>query len=105
MHRDPELFEPPLEFLPERWLAESKNRVSDAGRAAMTPFGAGSRTCLGMHIAYMDLRPAAAEFFRRCPGSQRAPSTTEESMELENFFLIAPRAHRCEIMLGAEGLR
>jgi hypothetical protein len=28
-----------------------------------------------------------------------APSPTPESMEFENFFLIAPKAHRCDIML------
>ncbi|KAF2214106.1 hypothetical protein CERZMDRAFT_111040 [Cercospora zeae-maydis SCOH1-5] len=102
MHRNPEIFDKPLEFVPQRWLAESKDRVSDAGRAAMLPFGAGSRTCLGIHIAYMDLRLAAAEFFRECAGSRLAPSTTEKSMELENFFLIAPKAHRCEILVRAE---
>lgn len=101
MHRDPSLFPNPLAFRPERWLAGSQERISDAAKAMFTPFGAGSRTCLGLHIAYMDLRLAAVEFFRRCPGSRIAPSTTNENMEFENFFLIAPKAHRCEIVVGS----
>ncbi|USW51896.1 Putative cytochrome P450 [Septoria linicola] len=101
IHRDPSLFPDPLAFRPERRLANSIERVSDAAKAMFTPFGAGSRTCLGLHIAYMDLRLAAVEFFRRCPGSRVAPSTSNASMEFENFFLIAPKAHCCEIVVGS----
>jgi hypothetical protein len=48
----------------------------------------------------MELRYAVAFFFRDCRGIRLALSTTPESMEFENFFLIAPKAHRCEIAFG-----
>lgn len=47
----------------------------------------------------LELRYAVAFFFRECRGIKLAPRTTPESMEFENFFLIAPKAHRCEITL------
>lgn len=100
MHRDPGLFPDPLEFKPSRWLSDSKDKISETARAFFIPFGAGSRACLGIHIAYMELRLGAAEFFRQCARSRLAPSTTPESMALENFFLIAPKAHRCDIVVS-----
>jgi len=48
----------------------------------------------------MELRLASAEFFRKCTGARLAPSVTPESMELENFFLIAPSGHKCEITMS-----
>ena len=103
LHRDPNLFPEPYEFKPSRWQAstESGNRfkLSEAAKSVYTPFGAGSRACLGIHLAYMELRLSVAEFFRRCPGARLAPSITPESMRLENFFLIAPAAHKCEITM------
>lgn len=38
-------------------------------------------------------------FFLKCPTARLAPSTTEDSMKFENYFLVAPISHRCEIML------
>lgn len=48
----------------------------------------------------MELRLAAAEFFRECAGARLADSVTAQSMELENFFLVAPAGHKCEVVIG-----
>ena len=47
VHRDPRWFPEPLNFSPERWLAE------DAGRPkfAYFPFGGGARMCIGERFA------------------------------------------------------
>lgn len=55
-----------------------------------------------MHLAYMEMRLATAEFFRICKGARLAESVTPQSMEMENHFLMAPRGHRCEIVLPRE---
>lgn len=84
---------------------------SDAGRAKelqryLHPFGAGSRSCLGIHLAYMELRLAVAEFFLAFPAAGIPPACIPNSdddmgaMEMENFFLVAPKGHSCEINLS-----
>ncbi|KAI8214757.1 Cytochrome P450 monooxygenase cypX [Colletotrichum sp. SAR 10_77] len=49
MHRKEDLFPNALEFNAERWFAES-NMSSDA-KAVVSPFGSGSRICIGIHVA------------------------------------------------------
>ena len=84
-------------FRPSRWL---NNEVSVEAKKAFHPLGAGSRICLGIHLAHMELRLASAEFFRQCKGARLAAETTEASMEMENFFLITPRSHKCDVILS-----
>lgn len=81
-------------FRPERYLDGKMD-----GKAVFAPFGSGSRTCLGIHLAYMELRLAAATFFRECAGVKLADVTTPESMEIVQYFLIAPKAQRCLVAL------
>lgn len=97
LHRDPQLFPDPDKFDHTRWLPP--NELSPLAKAVFSPFGAGSRVCIGMHLARMELRLAAAAFFRECKGARLAASTTDESMKPVNYFLIAPKAHKCEIVL------
>ena len=86
-----------------RWLpieGSERQRLPEPelAKSIFSPFGAGARSCLGIHLARMELRLGAAEFFLRCPNAKLAPGTTPESMEMENHFLIAPKSHRCEII-------
>jgi cytochrome P450 len=67
----------------------------EGNRPLFNAFGAGSRTCLGMHLARMEMRYAVAHFFRNCAGARLASSTTSESMEMPNFFLISPKSGKC----------
>lgn len=104
LHRDSDLFPDPEKFIPSRWLqssrVETKYRLTSAAKAAFNPFGMGSRTCLGVRLAYMELRLAAAEFFRRIsPVARLVPSASAKCMEMENYFLIAPAGHKWEIMV------
>lgn len=63
------------------------------------PFGAGTRSCAGIYLARMELRIAAATFFRECSGARLAPSATAESMVVVDRFNTHPVARRCEITL------
>ena len=43
---DPSVFPKPLEFLPDRWLANTSN--FDSMNRSYVPFGRGSRMCIGL---------------------------------------------------------
>lgn len=97
LHRDPTIFPNPDVFDHTRWLPP--NELSPLAKAVFSPFGAGARVCIGVHLARMELRLAAARFFRECRGAKLGPETTDQSMKPVNFFLITPQAHKCEIVM------
>ncbi|KAF1948805.1 cytochrome P450 monooxygenase-like protein [Byssothecium circinans] len=105
-HRDEKIWSDPLTFNPSRWLPPPHSPTSPPeahspeAKLAFHPFGVGARSCVGIHLARMEMRYAVAFLFRECKGLRLCSSTTPASMEFENFFLIAPRAHRCEIEFG-----
>ena len=51
-------------------------------------------------MAMLELVLGVFAFLKRCPDASIAPSTTDESMDFENYFLVAPKSHRCAIELG-----
>ncbi|KAI5862015.1 putative cytochrome P450 [Durotheca rogersii] len=66
MHTNPDIFPNPLEFVPERWLGDPKG--PDGVRPLsyyLVSFIRGSRVCIGMHLALMDMYVALAMLFRR----------------------------------------
>lgn len=73
-------------------------------KRAFTPFGTGSRSCIGVNLAWMELRLAAALFFRECRGAMMADATTERDMGQKMQFILMPVGGRCEIKLPAKGL-
>ncbi|KAJ5770903.1 uncharacterized protein N7511_002954 [Penicillium nucicola] len=94
LHRDPSIFSDPDSFNPERWETPTKEM-----KDASLPFGGGSRICLGIHLARMELRLATALFFRALPDARpsKKEGMSENDMIMESFFLMAPQGHRCLI--------
>ncbi|RGP68826.1 hypothetical protein FSPOR_5032 [Fusarium sporotrichioides] len=97
VHRDESIWPNALRFDGYRFM--DKSRVTATQKSALSPFGAGSRVCIGMHLAYMELRLGAALFFRECRGVKLGVEMTDEMMAMENHFLIAPKAHKCMVKL------
>lgn len=85
MHRDPEVFEEPMRFDPERWLKSSEEfRRLDHN---MVPFGRGTRQCVGMPLAYCELYVTLGTLFRRFPKGLKVWKTTPDVMtDYEDFF-------------------
>ncbi len=50
LHRHPDFWTNPEQFLPERWLNDGRPR----SRYAYIPFGAGPRACVGLHFASVE---------------------------------------------------
>ncbi|MFG2225159.1 cytochrome P450 [Streptomyces sp. NPDC048644] len=59
LHRDPQLYENPEHFDPERW---PPGAAAKAPRHTYLPFGAGSRLCIGEDFAWTELTLAVAAF-------------------------------------------
>ncbi|RYC76893.1 hypothetical protein BFJ63_vAg20232 [Fusarium oxysporum f. sp. narcissi] len=97
MHRDESIFVDALRFNGYRFIHKSK--MTAAQKTALSPFGAGSRVCIGLHLAWMELRLGAALFFRECRGARLGSEMTDEMMDMENHFLIAPKGHSCIVKL------
>lgn len=54
MGRNPELFDDPLKYKPERWLRDDSHK-SPYHAFATLPFGFGTRMCLGRRVAELEM--------------------------------------------------
>ncbi len=92
-HRDPSVYPKPDEFIPERWLNETA-----AMKRFYIPFGAdGPRKCIGIHLAYMELRVILASLFWRFEMSLLGDP--DRDMELDEFWLANPVGQKLEVMV------
>ena len=62
-HRDPDVFENPEAFDPDRWSPERSKGIP---KFAFFPFGAGPRSCIGHHFATMELGLIVTTLLQRC---------------------------------------
>ncbi|XP_029637190.2 cytochrome P450 4V2-like [Octopus sinensis] len=60
LHRDPKHFTDPSTFNPDRFLTENVKHAF-----AFIPFAAGPRVCIGVRLAYMELKIVLSRFFQR----------------------------------------
>ena len=65
MGRDPQLFDDPLEYKPERWLRDDMHK-SPYHAFASLPFGFGTRMCLGKWVRDTDWRQKSVENLSGC---------------------------------------
>jgi len=81
IHLDASVFENPCQFQPERWLNGSSKKELER---FLVPFGKGSRGCVGMHLALVELYLAIGNLFYRF--DMELYETTEEDIRLTHDF-------------------
>lgn len=84
-HRNPELFQDPDEYKPERWLRGDSKTL----RSSFIPFSEGARGCIGRNITYIEQSVLLASLVRRFDFQ-----FTDPTWELthEEAFLVWPES-------------
>lgn len=93
MHRDPAVWAHGDQFDPYRWEEPTK-----AMKDSYYPFGGGSRVCIGMHFAQLELRHALANFYRAFEGGVRMSQVdgmSPDDMITMTNFLEPIKGKRC----------
>jgi cytochrome P450 len=92
-HHNKEIFSHPFEFNPDRWL----NTTPDMKEAYM-PFSRGSRMCIGIHLAIMELKMIVASIVYSWELSV-GERTTDNTMSITDHFVMMPKGGFCELYL------
>ncbi|KYK58952.1 hypothetical protein DCS_00079 [Drechmeria coniospora] len=88
MHNDENVYPEPLRFRPERWLGDYDPLM----KRNFVPFSKGSRSCLGMHLAYAELFLAVAVMFH--PGGPKMSLYETDETDIapvHDYFLALPK--------------
>ncbi|KAI0394130.1 cytochrome P450 [Xylariaceae sp. FL0594] len=96
MHRNLIAFPDPEKFDPSRW----ENPTQEMKDCFM-PFGNGSRICIGLNLAKIELRLAVARFFKAFPNARVSTreGMCDDDMTPGLYFLAGPQGHRCLVEL------
>ena len=86
LHRDPEVWDNPLEFNPDNFSPEVKSKRDPY---SYLPFGTGPRQCIGMRLALLEIKQGLLEIMQRFK-FERAPETVP-TLEHRAVFLMAPK--------------
>jgi cytochrome P450 len=85
MHRHPDLWDRPNEFLPERFLDEDVDSVSRAYR--YLPFSTGPRHCIGKDFALLEMPIVLATVWARC----KLTLPADHPLDPEALVTLRPR--------------
>lgn len=103
MHRDPSVFPDPDTFNPDRWIttsADGKPEI-DYGTPAMREmffsWGKGTRICIGMNMAIMELKILLARVINQFE-VRLASEKTHRDMEMEDHYILTPKGGKCGLV-------
>lgn len=83
IHRDPELWENPNDFIPERFDTE---KSKGADKFAYFPFGGGPRLCIGNNFALMEMQIIVAMLVKRF----RFILPADQEVKMDTFITLRP---------------
>ncbi|ESK87846.1 benzoate 4-monooxygenase cytochrome p450 [Moniliophthora roreri MCA 2997] len=82
LHENPDIFENPLNFSPERWLQGDTRELE----YNLVPFSKGPRICLGLNLAWCELYLIFANVFRKL--DMRLFNTTVEDIRSYKEYFV-----------------
>ncbi|KAF4635062.1 hypothetical protein G7Y89_g3029 [Cudoniella acicularis] len=87
MHTDPEVYDNPFRFKPNRWLSDNPLHTRN-----YVPFSRGSRNCLGQNLAMAETYLALAVLFRpNGPKIELFETDESDVIQVHDFMLPLPR--------------
>ncbi|KAF2183530.1 cytochrome P450 [Zopfia rhizophila CBS 207.26] len=87
---DEEIFPESRTYIPERWLGEPKTRDGIPLERFMVSFGRGTRSCLGINLAWVELYLTLGMMFRRYKFELFKADVSDVEMG-HDFFIPVPR--------------
>ncbi|KAL4923488.1 cytochrome P450 [Aspergillus undulatus] len=93
LHHDPEIFDGPDSFLPERWLHSPPAKLKEMEQSFFA-FGAGSRTCVGKNISLIEMHKIIPQLFRDFTFNLHKPS---EGWKIRNAWFVQQEGLVCDV--------
>ncbi|KAK3629229.1 hypothetical protein LTR56_005105 [Elasticomyces elasticus] len=94
LHRNPDVFPRPFEWLPERWLAPTNNKTDASGTPTMRRwfwgFGSGSRGCVGREFAVQVIKLVVAAIY----SNYTTVIVNEDGIEQSDSYNSGPISHK-----------
>lgn len=85
LHRNPEIYPNPTEWLPERWLEPEPGNIEDM-RRSFWAFGSGGRMCLGSNFALQEMKLVLAGIYTNFTTT----IINDEGIEQEDSYIASP---------------
>ena len=95
-HHNKVIFPDPFKFDPTRWLTTNGGTLDM--RDAYMPFSRGSRMCIGINLAMMELKMILATVLNGWELSV-GERTTDDMMSITDHFVMMPKGGFCELYL------
>ncbi|KAL2688997.1 hypothetical protein Neosp_003047 [[Neocosmospora] mangrovei] len=92
IHRNPEVFPEPDEWIPERWLNQTPERLSEM-RRWFWAWGSGGAMCIGSNIATHSMKHCIAGVYT----NYKTTIVSAPDMELAEGFTAGPRGGKLEL--------
>ncbi|KAI7782399.1 cytochrome P450 [Diaporthe eres] len=84
MQTDETLYPDPMRFNPDRWLVSG---AAGATASKYAPFGRGTRTCLGMHLAWAEMYQLLAALVQRFDFTIKDATAGDFELQKDNFAI------------------